>query len=407
MICRHCKNTLTQDFVDLGFAPPSNAYLKSSQMNRPETYYPLKVMFCTNCSLVQTVDFISEKNLFEEDYAYFSSISKSWLEHAENFSSMITEKLKLKKDNFVIELASNDGYLLKNFVKKKIPCLGVEPTISAASESEKKGIQVIKEFFSENLSKQLVNDFSKADLIIANNVYAHIPDINDFTRGLKILLKENGTITVEIAYLKSLIEKFEFDTIYHEHFSYHSLYSIKTIFEKHNLKVYDCEILNTHGGSLRVYGCHDNFRINLSDNVKLILKDEEDFGLLTKEVYENFQNNIYSIKNNFLSFLIKARTENAKVIGYGAAAKGNTLLNFCGIKKDLISYVCDASPSKQGKYLPGSHIPIFHPNKIKLEKPEYIIILPWNISQEIMIQLSYVREWGAKFVTVIPQLNIN
>jgi hypothetical protein len=406
MKCRHCKSKIINTFLDLGFSPPSNSYLNANDLSKPEINYPLRTVFCENCWLVQTEDFVDAEKMFTSDYAYFSSISHSWLKHSENYSKIIIEKLKLTRDSFIVEIASNDGYLLKNFAKAGIPCLGIEPTKSTAEASEKIGINVIKEFFNENLAIKIKKKFGNIDLIIANNVYAHIPDINNFTKGLKILLGSKGTITIEVAYLLKLIQNNEFDTIYHEHYSYHSLHSIKTIFEFYDLKIYDVEELETHGGSIRVYACNKSDKKIVHKNVKLQLKKEIEHGLLNKNTYLSFKDNINSIKYNLMNFLVRKKLENKIVIGYGAAAKGNTLINYCGIKKDLIPFVCDAAPSKYGNYLPGSQIPIIQPEKIKTIKPDFILILPWNIKNEIIKQLDYVKEWGCEFLIPIPSLKI-
>lgn len=406
MNCRHCNKLLKYLFIDLGFAPPSNAYRTKSELNKPEINYPLRVAVCDSCWLVQTEDYLDADKLFTTDYAYFSSTSSSWLEHAKKYSKMIQEKLNLNGNSFVIEIASNDGYLLKNFVEANIPCLGIEPTISTAKAAEKIGIPVSRNFFGSKLAKELVRDGNKADLIIGNNVYAHVPDIKDFTLGIKKLLSPTGTVTFEFAYLKNLIQENEFDTVYHEHFSYLSLHSVKTIFNSVGLKIYDVEELSTHGGSLRVYGCHKKIDFQITEKVQEQLLIEKDCGLLDLETYVNFQKKAEKVKNDLLSFLIDQKNEGNPVVGYGAAAKGNTLINYGGIKQDLLPYVCDAAPSKQGKYLPGSNIPIFAPDTIKKKKPPYVLILPWNIALEISEQLSFIRDWNGKFVTAVPEIKI-
>tara|TARA_B100000315_G_C14582301_1_gene591135 strand:+ start:2149 stop:3372 length:1224 start_codon:yes stop_codon:yes gene_type:complete len=406
MNCRHCQNKLEHLFLDLGFAPPSNAYRSKEDLNRPELTYPLRIMVCDRCWLVQTVDFVDADEMFSLKYAYFSSTSSSWLEHAATYSNMIQKRLCLNAESLVVEVASNDGYLLKNFVETNIPCLGIEPTDSTADAAEILGIPVKREFFGNQLAKVLAANGKHADLIIGNNVYAHVPDINDFTLGLKELLKPDGTITLEFAYLLNLIQENEFDTVYHEHFSYLSLHLVKTIFESVGLIIYDVEELTTHGGSLRVYGCHEETGFDTTERVNEQLQKEKDFGLLDMKTYGTFQQKAEKVKNELLSFLIEQKTEGNFVVGYGAAAKGNTLLNFGGIKPDLVSYVCDAAPSKQGKYLPGSNIPIFLPDIIKKEKPDYVLILPWNIVEEISKQLSFIRDWGGKFVTAVPEMHI-
>jgi hypothetical protein len=406
MNCRHCYKKLEHLFLDLGSAPPSNAYRSKDDLNKPEITYPLRIMVCDICWLVQTEDFVDADSMFSTEYAYFSSTSSSWLEHAERYSKMIKKKLCLNADSFVVEVASNDGYLLKNFVDANIPCLGIEPTNSTADAAEKLGIQVQREFFGNQLAKGLAENDKKADLIIGNNVYAHVPEINDFTLGLKELLKLNGTITLEFAYLLNLIQENEFDTVYHEHFSYLALHAVKAVFESADLKIYDVEELNTHGGSLRVYGCHEEAVFETSERVHEQLQNEKDAGLLNLETYMTFQEKAENVKNELLSFLIEQKTSGKSVVGYGAAAKGNTLFNYGGVKPDLLPYVCDAAPSKQGKYLPGSNIPIFLPDIIKKDEPDYVLIIPWNIAEEISKQLSFIRDWGGKFVTAVPEMRI-
>jgi SAM-dependent methyltransferase len=405
MKCRHCHTPLEHVFIDLGFAPPSNAYLTTEQLNKPELYFPLKLFVCDKCWLVQTEDFTNAADLFDDEYAYFSSTSKSWLKHAENYTLHICKQLNLNQNSFVIEIASNDGYLLKNFIQKNIPCIGIEPTQSTAAASEALGIPVIREFFGADLGERLKTNSQQADLIIGNNVYAHVPDINNFTKGLKNALKPKGTITLEFPHLMQLIKHCQFDTIYHEHFSYLSLYSVMSIFEREDLKIYDVETLSTHGGSLRIYGCHSNDKKNTSINVSNILEEEKSNGLQTLTPYLSFQEKANRIKNNLIALLIEKKNQGLNVAAYGAAAKGNTLLNYAGLKTDLINYVYDAAKSKQGKFLPGSHIPILKPEKIKHYKPDIIIILPWNIKEEVVNQLNFVKEWGGIFVTVVPEVS--
>jgi SAM-dependent methyltransferase len=406
MNCRYCLKKLEYYFLDLGLAPPSNAYRSKKDLNKPEMAYPLRIMVCDSCWLVQTEDFVDADVLFNTEYAYFSSTSSSWLKHATRFSKLIQEKLCLNSDSFVVEIASNDGYLLKNFVDASIPCLGIEPTKSTADAAEKLNIPILREFFGNQLAEELKKNSKQADLIIGNNVYAHVPDINDFTRGLKKLLKPAGTITLEFAYLLNLIQENEFDTVYHEHFSYLSLHAVKAIFESAGLKIYDVEELTTHGGSLRVYGCHKETGFETSERVHEQLDNEKDAGLLNLKTYVTFQEKAENVKNELLSFLIEQKTRGKSVVGYGAAAKGNTLLNFGGVKPDLLSYVCDAAPSKQGKYLPGSNIPIYLPENIKKEKPDYILILPWNLAEEISKELSFISDWGGLFVTAVPEMRV-
>lgn len=406
MNCRHCGKPLEHTFLDLGFAPPSNAYLSEAELSAPEIYFPLKLKVCDSCWLVQTEDYANAELFFSKDYAYFSSTSTSWLEHAERYTKIMTERLGLGADSFVIEVASNDGYLLKNFVATGIPCLGIEPTASTAAAAEKLGIPVLREFFGEALGKQLAREGRQADLIAGNNVYAHVPDINDFTRGLKAALKPGGSITLEFPHLMRLIEHTQFDTVYHEHFSYLSLYTVSRIFAAAGLRVYDVEELPTHGGSLRVFGCHAEDVRARSAHVAAILNAEESAGLKSLAIYEGFQQRADAVKNGLLNFLIEQKRAGKKVAAYGAAAKGNTLLNYAGVKPDLLSFVCDAAPSKQGKYLPGSHIPVFAPDRLKTEHPDIVVILPWNIATEVMQHTSYIREWGGMYATAVPVMEV-
>ena len=407
MNCRHCSSPLEHTFLDLGFAPPSNAYLRQEDLNNPELYYPLKLKVCTECWLVQTEDYAQADQLFSPDYAYFSSTSSTWLKHAKCYSENMIRSLDLNADSFVIEVASNDGYLLKNFVGAGIPCLGIEPTDSTATAAESLGVPVLRGFFSETLAKRLVEEGRQANLIAGNNVYAHVPDINDFTRGLKIALKSGGTVTLEFPHLMQLIEHCQFDTVYHEHFSYLSLYTVKRIFEQAGLRVFDVEELPTHGGSLRVFGCHHNDSRATADSVNEILKQEIASGLRSLSTYLQFQPRVDKVKNDLLRFLLEKKEEGKSVIAYGAAAKGNTLLNYAGVKPDLIPIVCDAAPSKQGKFLPGSHIPIQPPEKLSQQRPDFLLILPWNIEEEVKQQNASLSELGMKFVAAVPELTIS
>lgn len=406
MNCRHCGSILEHTFLDLGFAPPSNAYLSKEDLNKPELYYPLKLKVCTKCWLVQTEDYAQADQLFSPDYAYFSSTSSSWLKHAKRYSEDMIHSLDLNEDSFVIEVASNDGYLLKNFVEAKIPCLGIEPTDSTADAAEDLYVPVLREFFGEALAKNLVKNGKNADLIAGNNVYAHVPDINDFTRGLKIILKPGGTITLEFPHLMKLIDYCQFDTVYHEHFSYLSMYTVSRIFEQCGLRVFDVEVLPTHGGSLRVFGCHDEDSRTTTGSVSEVLKQETVIGLQSLAVYLEFQSRADKVKNNMLNFLLEKRRERKSVIAYGAAAKGNTLLNYAGIKPDLLPLVCDAASSKQGKFLPGSHIAIVDPERMREIKPDIVLILPWNIAEEVYGQHDYIQEWGGDFVVAVPTMKI-
>lgn len=406
MKCRHCQAELTLPLVDLGSAPPSNAYLTEQTLHAPEKYFPLRVLVCSQCWLVQTEDYAEADELFSSDYAYFSSTSTGWLAHAANYAEKMTRQLELDQNSLVIEIASNDGYLLKNFVAAGIPCLGIEPTAGTAAAAEKLGIPVMREFFGEQLGKKLAATGKQADLIAGNNVYAHVPDINDFTRGLKAALKPTGTITLEFPHLLSLIEHTQFDTIYHEHFSYLSLYTVERIFKAAGLRIWDVEELSTHGGSLRIYGCHSEDTRQISPTVNAMLAEEELRGLQTSATYQHFQVKANRIKNDLLAFLIEQKRAGKTVAAYGAAAKGNTLLNYAGVKPDLLPFVCDAAPAKQGKFMPGSHIPILAPAALIDHRPDYLVILPWNIAAEVKQQNAHLAELGTAFVIAVPQLEL-
>jgi SAM-dependent methyltransferase len=406
MNCRHCNTPLEHVFLDLGFAPPSNAYLNAADLQAPEQYFPLKLFVCDQCWLVQTEDYSRSDELFTKDYAYFSSVSTTWLAHARSYVEMITTRLGLGADSFVIEVASNDGYLLKNFVASGVPCLGVEPTDSTAAVAEAAGIPVAREFFGRDFAGKLVKSGKQADLIIGNNVYAHVPDINDFTAGMKTALKPGGTITLEFPHLMSLIRLNQFDTVYHEHYSYLSLQSVKAIFARAGLRVCDVEQITTHGGSLRVYGCHaDDARVD-GAAVARILAEEITSGLQDLATYQRFQREADKVKNKLLAFLVEANLAGKTVAAYGAAAKGNTLMNYAGVKPDLVSFVCDAAASKQDKFMPGSHIPILAPKELRERRPDYVLILPWNIADEVVKANEFVREWGGQFVVAVPALRI-
>lgn len=404
MNCRHCGEPLHQTFLDLGFAPASNAYLSEADLSSPEIYFPLKLKVCQSCWLVQTEDYAKAELLFSKDYAYFSSTSTSWLAHAARYAEEIIQRLDLGPNSFVIEVASNDGYLLKNFVTAGVPCLGIEPTVSTAAAAKRLGVPVLREFFGEQLGKRLASEGRQADLIAGNNVYAHVPDINDFTRGLKAALKPSGTITLEFPHLMRLIEHAQFDTVYHEHFSYLTMYTVRQIFNAAGLRVYDVEELSTHGGSLRVFGCHLADVRSDSAAVAAILHREAEFGLQSLPVYEGFQQRVDEAKNGLLTFLIEQKRAGKRVAAYGAAAKGNTLLNYAGVKPDLLPYVFDAAPSKQNKYLPGSHILIRPPEDVDAVRPDLLLILPWNIADEVILQNKRIRAWGGRFVIALPSL---
>tara|TARA_B100002003_G_scaffold92917_1_gene86580 strand:- start:74 stop:1300 length:1227 start_codon:yes stop_codon:yes gene_type:complete len=406
MNCRHCGNFLEHIFLDLGFAPPSNAYLTDADLQQPESQFPLKLFVCNQCWLVQTEDFMRPTELFGSDYAYFSSISKSWLEHASRYVERMCDRFKLNSKSYVIEIASNDGYLLKNFIASGIPCLGIEPTSSTADAAEALGIPVLREFFGGDLGSRLANKNMQADLVLGNNVYAHVPDINDFTVGLTKVLKSRGVVTLEFPHVLRLLEENLFDTIYHEHFSYLSLHTARRIFEQAGLKIWDVESLSTQGGSLRIYGCHSYDSRQISASVQEVLAEEQSNGLKQLSTYLGFQERVDRVKTRLLLYLTEQKRAGKMVVAYGAAAKGNTLLNYAGITPDLISFVCDAAPSKQGKYMPGSHIPIFPPSMLYEQKPDIILILPWNLAEEVTSQNAYVREWGGEFITAIPQIRI-
>lgn len=407
MNCRFCGNELSHEFIDLLESPLSNSFLTEKQLNQAESYFPLKLFVCDKCFLVQIDEYKSAKEIFNNEYIYFSSYSKSWLEHAKKYTEMMLDRFAYDKNSLVVEIASNDGYLLQYFNNKQIPVLGIEPTLNTAKVASDKGIETITEFFGVELAKNLAEQNKLADLLIGNNVLAHVPDINDFVGGLKIGLKPDGIVTMEFPHLVQLIENNQFDTIYHEHFSYLSLTTVKSIFEAHKLKLFDVEQVKTHGGSLRIFAKHsdDNTKPVSSDLLNL-LKKEEHIGLKNLSYYMGFQKKAQRAKDELLSFLKEQNDNNKLVVAYGAAAKGNTLLNYCGVKSDVIKFVVDASPYKQGKFLPGSHIPVVNENEIRKSKPDFVIILPWNIKQEIIEQLKYIKEWGGRFVIPISKLEI-
>ena len=404
MKCRNCNALLEENLIDLGFSPVSNGYLTNKELNESEKYYPLIVKICDKCWLVQTVDFVSEVEMFNKEYAYLSGTSNSWREHVSFYVENMIRDLKLTNKSFVIELASNDGSLLENFLFHGVPCLGVEPTESTADLARQKNIPVLVEFFSEKLALALVDQYPLADLIIGNNVYAHVPDIIDFTLGMSRILEKEGVITLEFPHLLQLILNSQFDTIYHEHYSYLSLSVVKSIFEKANLRIWDVEEISTHGGSLRVYGCHEKSMRQTTSAVDKLLILEDEFGLQEIQTYKNFQSKAEKIKEDLLLFLIEQKRLGKTVIGYGAAAKGNTLLNYAGIKPDLIPFIVDNSLSKQNKFMPGSHIPIVPPSFLEKAKFDYILILPWNIAEEIKEQNNWLIDEGKIFLKAIPSI---
>lgn len=407
MKCRHCDSPVHLQFLDLGSAPPSNSYLTAEAMRAPEKWYPLKVMVCESCWLVQTEDYAHFSELFSADYAYFSSFSSSWLKHAETYVAQMAARYGLGADSNVVEIAANDGYLLQYVQQRGIPCLGVEPTASTAKAAREKGIRIVESFFGVELAEQLVKDGFAADLTAANNVLAHVPDINDFVAGFALLLKSTGTATFEFPHLLRLVQENQFDTVYHEHFSYLSLTAVHRIFERNGLVVTDVEELPTHGGSLRVHAqrkdCPD---LVVSPRVREMLDREQSCGMTTPDFYLAFQEKAITVKNDLLSFLLEAKRSGKRVAAYGAAAKGNTLLNFAGVKPDLLEFVVDLNPAKQGKWLPGSRIPVVAESVLRESRPDYVLILPWNLRVELEQQLFYVREWGASLVTAIPHLQI-
>lgn len=408
MKCRFCSKKTETVFIDLGSMAVSNAFLTADQLDRRESIYPLRVYVCDNCFLVQVDEYQKNDEIFTSDYVYFSSVSDGWLAHCKKYVDKITTEYKLNSSSLVVEIASNDGYLLQYFKEKNIPCLGIEPTASTAKIAKDKGIDTIVEFFGEELATRLAGDHIRPDLIIGNNVLAHVPDLNDFVRGLKIFLKPTGIMTFEFPHLPRLIEKKEFDTIYHEHFSYFSFYFICKLFEFHGLEVMDVEEFETHGGSLRVYIKHkENEAIPINDRVAALLKIEIGNRINRLDSYTGFQENANDIKNKFLTYIIAKKQEGKKIVAFGAAAKGNTFLNYCGIRPDIIECVIDDTPNKQLKYLPQSHIPVVSRSYFDNNQPDIIIILPWNFKKEIISKLAFTKKWGAELVTYIPELEVN
>lgn len=404
--CRFCGAGLKETFVDLGMSPLCESYLASKDLNRGETFYPLHVYVCGTCFLVQLEEYERAENIFS-DYAYFSSFSDSWLRHADNYCGQMKSRFGLDEKSFVVEVASNDGYLLQYFVQRGVPVLGIEPAANVAEAAVKKGVPTLVKFFGTQLAQELVKQGRNADLVLGNNVLAQVPDLNDFVEGLKVLLKPEGVLTLEFPHLSRLIEHNEFDTIYHEHFSYFSLLTTVRILEAHGLKAFDVEELQSHGGSLRVFACRTDAQTHpVGPNVARILGAERSEGLETLDGYRSFARQVRETKLAFLELLLQAAREGKKVAGYGAPGKSATLLHYCGITKDLIEYTVDRSPYKQGRFLPGTHIPIYHPDRIRETKPDYVVILPWNLQREIAEQLQYIREWGAKFIVPIPKATI-
>ncbi len=407
MKCRHCGSELSLPLVDLGSAPPSNAFLTDRTLHAPEKWFPLRVLVCETCWLVQTEDFAQAQELFDAEYVYFSGFSSSWRSHCDRYVAEMVSRFELNAASQVIEVAANDGSLLQYVQARGIPCVGIEPTASTAAAARAKGLTVIEDFFGVRLAQQLVTQGNQADLTAANNVLAHVPDINDFVAGFAILLKEQGVATFEFPHLLRLIEENQFDTIYHEHFSYLSLTAVKRLFVANGLSIFEVEEHPTHGGSLRVFAQRcDTGQHSLSPRFEALLERENQAGLLTVDYYARFQAKTNTLKNEFLSFLLGAKKMGKTVAGYGAAAKGNTLMNYAGVRPDLISFVVDRNPAKQGKFMPGSRIPVVDESKLEEGKPEYVLILPWNLKTEIMQQLDYIQAWGGKFVTAIPKLEV-
>ena len=407
MKCRFCKTELENIFIDLVNSPASNSYLTASQLNEPESFFPLKVYTCHKCFLVQVDEYKKSDAIFDSNYAYFSSFSTSWLQHAKEYTDLMVSRFGYNENSQVVEVASNDGYLLQYFKEKNIPVLGIEPTANTAAAAKEKGIESVIEFFGSKLAKELVAKGIMADLLLGNNVLAHVPDIVDFVGGMKIILKETGVITMEFPHLMQLVDNNQFDTIYHEHFSYLSFYTVKEIFASQGLEMFDVQELPTHGGSLRIYAKHQSDTSkSVTDNVDRLLQKEAAKGMRSLPYYDHFQQQALKIKLDITEFLIDQKRAGEKVAAYGAAAKGNTMLNYCGIKSDLIEFVVDANPHKQNKFLPASHIPVVNEQYLKDAKPDFVIIFPWNLKDEITKQLSYIKSWGGKFVVAVPHLQI-
>jgi SAM-dependent methyltransferase len=405
MKCRHCAADLKFQLIDLGSAPPSNAYLTAISLRRPEKWFPLKVLVCESCWLVQAESYSRASELFNDEYAYFSSFSDAWLEHSKNYVGAMVDRFELNSSSHVVEIASNDGYLLQYVKQRGIPCLGVEPTASTANAARLKGIETVERFFGVELASELVASGKSADLTAANNVLAHVPDINDFVKGFSVLLKPHGVATFEFPHLYQLVTERQFDTIYHEHFSYLSFTTVSEIFQSQGLVVFDVEEIGTHGGSLRVFAQRaDTGEHPITDRVRSMARLEADAGMRQRSFYEGFERDAELAKAKLLDVLVQAKLEGKTVAAYGAAAKGNTFLNYAGVKADLINFVVDRNPAKQGKWMPGSRIPIVDEMHLKREKPTIIVILPWNIKAEVLSQLAYSREWGARFIVAQPQV---
>ncbi len=406
--CRFCAAELRTSFVDLGMSPLCQTHIEPDQLNSMERFYPLHAWVCESCFLVQLEEYVSPDQIFGDgDYGYFSSYSDSWVDHARRYTDLVTRRFGLGPNSLVNEIASNDGYLLQHFVAKQIPCLGIEPAANCAKVAVERGIRTTVRFFGRDSARQIAAEFGRPNLLLGNNVLAHVPDINDFVGGMKILLAPGGVITMEFPHLLRLMDENQFDTIYHEHFSYLSFYSVEKVFAHHGLRLFDVEQIPTHGGSLRIYACHADDAAQPNCPAVAALRNEEIArGLNAAATYRKFEANVKETKRKLLEFLIDARNAGKSIVGYGAPGKGNTLLNYCGIRTDLLDYTVDRSPHKQGRYTPGTHIPILAPERIRETKPDYVLILPWNLRQEVTEQHAYVREWGGRFVVPIPSVTV-
>ncbi|MEO8313441.1 MAG: class I SAM-dependent methyltransferase [Pseudomonadota bacterium] len=404
--CRFCSSDLKVTFVDLGMSPLCNTQIEPGEMNAMERFYPLHAWVCETCFLVQLEEYVSPDQIFG-DYSYFSSYSDSWVEHARRYSDLVTERFGLNERSLVMEIASNDGYLLQHFVARKVPCLGIEPAANVAKVASERGIRTTVRFFGLRTAQEIAQEFGRPNLLLGNNVLAHVPDINDFVSGMKALLADSGVITMEFPHLLRLMDENQYDTIYHEHFSYLSFYSVEKIFAHHGLRLFDVEQIPTHGGSLRIYACHSDDKSHTNTPAVAGLRTEEvSRGLASVSAYSDFEARVKESKRKLLQFLIEARGAGKTVVGYGAPGKGNTLLNYCGIRTDFLDYTVDRSPYKQGRYTPGTHIPILAPERIRETRPDYVLILPWNLKTEIAKQLSFIKEWGGKFVVPIPTVSV-
>ncbi|MBH5320632.1 methyltransferase domain-containing protein [Paenibacillus sp. GSMTC-2017] len=401
--CRLCGDPLKDLFLDLGISPLANSYVHAERLQQSEPMYPLKTFVCNSCFLVQIEDYESPQHIFS-DYAYFSSYSDSWLKHSKAYVDAMMTKYKINSSHQVIEIASNDGYLLQYFVDYKVPVLGIEPAVNVAAIAEERGVPTVVDFFGTKLASLLLEQGKSADLLLGNNVLAHVPNLNDFVAGMKMILKPTGLITMEFPHLMRLIEHVQFDTIYHEHYSYYSLQTVSQLFSKHGLTVFDVEHLPTHGGSLRIYAKHsENEQYHVSSAFDQTLADEQSFGITDLAMYATFKSRAVQVKRDIVSMCIAIKNRYETIVGYGAPAKGNTLLNYCGLDSDYIDYTVDRNPHKQGRYLPGSRIPIFSPERIKETKPNYVFIFPWNLKDEIISQTSFIRQWGGKWIIPVPK----